>query len=79
MRQIREVLRLKIEAKLGHELMAASTRLSTGAVSNYVRCAAQASLGWPLREERDDAALERLLFPRVVREAAPGGASACCS
>jgi transposase len=66
MRQIREVLRLKFELKLPHQEIAASTRLSKGAVSNYVKRAIEAALVWPLPEEMDDAALERLLFQPVV-------------
>jgi transposase len=67
MRQIREVLRLKMEARMSHQQIAAATRLSKGAVANYVKRAVQASLGWPLPEELDDAALERLLFPQFAQ------------
>ena len=67
MRKIKEVLRLKFEARLSHERIAAATGLSKGAVSNYVQRALQKSLGWPLAEELDDAALERLLYPQVVQ------------
>ncbi len=63
MRKITEVLRLKFEARLSHERIAAATGLSKGAVSNYVQRAVQRSLGWPLPPELDEAALERLLFP----------------
>jgi Sigma-70, region 4 len=41
MRKIREVLRLKFEAKLSHERIAAATGISKGAVSNYVQRAIQ--------------------------------------
>ncbi|MGH9444220.1 MAG: sigma factor-like helix-turn-helix DNA-binding protein, partial [Terriglobia bacterium] len=37
MRKITEVLRLKFEARLSHERIAAATGLSKGAVSNYVQ------------------------------------------
>ena len=63
MRKITEILRLKVEARLSHERIAAATGLSKGAVSNYVQRAVQMSLGWPLPPELDEAALERLLFP----------------
>ena len=63
MRKITEILRLKVEARLSHERIAAATGLSKGAVSNYVQRAVQRSLGWPLPPELDEAALERLLFP----------------
>ena len=67
MRKITEVLRLKFEARLSHERIAAATGLSKGAVSNYVQRAVQKSLGWPLPADLDEAALERLLFPQVVQ------------
>ena len=35
MRKIKEVLRLKFEAKLSHEKIAAATGMSKGAVTNY--------------------------------------------
>ena len=68
MRKIKEVLRLKFEARLSHERIAAATGVSKGAVSNYVQRAIQRSLGWPLPADLDDAALERLLFPQVAQQ-----------
>jgi len=67
MRKIKEVLRLKFEAKLSHERIAAATGVSKGAVSNYVQRAIQKSLSWPLPDDLDESALEALLF----RQAAP--------
>jgi transposase len=67
MRKIKEVLRLKFEAKFSHEWIAATTGVSKGAVSNYVRRAVEKGLTWPLCEELDDGQLEVLLF----RKAAP--------
>ena len=67
MRKITEVLRLKFEARLSHERIAAATGLSKGAVSNYVQRAVRRSLGWPLPPELDEATLERLLFPQAVQ------------
>jgi transposase len=67
MRKIKEVLRLKFEAKLSHERIAAATRLSKGTVSNFVQRAIQQGLGWPLPEALDETGLEALLF----RQAAP--------
>jgi predicted DNA-binding protein (UPF0251 family) len=37
MRKIKEVLRLKFEAKLSHEKIAAATGMSKGAVTNAVQ------------------------------------------
>jgi hypothetical protein len=61
MRKLREVLRLKVEAKLSHEQIATATGVSKGAVANYVRRAAQQRVGWAVPEDVDDGALERLL------------------
>ncbi len=62
MRQIKDVLRLKFEAKLSHERIAAATGLSKGAVSGYVKRALEAGIGWPLALGLDDAGLEAQLF-----------------
>ena len=75
MRKIKEVLRLKFEAGLSHERIAAATGLSKGAVAKYVRRAIAAGVAWPLAPEMDDAGLEAKLFPaapaRVVAHAQP--------
>ena len=75
MRKILEVLRLKFEARLSHESIAAATRLSKGAVNNYLRRAQAAGIAWPLPVQMDEAQLEALLFPHaaplVERHAAP--------
>jgi transposase len=73
MRKIKEVLRLKFEAGLTHERIAAALGLSKGAVSNYVQRAAQAGLS--AAPDLDEATLEALLFahapPRASSYAAP--------
>jgi transposase len=75
MRKIIDVLRLKFEAGLSHERIAAATKMSKGAVTKYVQRARDAGLGWPLPSEVDEARLEALLFPHaapaVERHAAP--------
>ena len=75
MRKIKEVIRLKFEADLSHERIAAATGVSKGAVTKYLRRAREAALGWPLPEALDDGKLEALLFPRapplVARHAEP--------
>lgn len=63
MRKIIEVLRLKHEAKLSHEKIAAACGLSKGAVSKYVSLAQAKGVSWPLPDGVDEAHLERLLFP----------------
>ena len=67
MRKIKDVLRLKFEARLSHEKIAAATGLSKGAVTSTVRRAAQKGLSWPLPAELDDSRLEAMLY----RQAAP--------
>jgi transposase len=75
MRKIKEVLRLKFEAGLSHERIAAAVGVSKGAVTNYVQRAAQAGLSAPLSPDLDEVALEALLFPhappRATSYAAP--------
>lgn len=63
MRKIREVLRLKFEARLGHRAIAAACGIGAGTVSDYVVRAGQHGLSWPLSVELDDVALEQALFP----------------
>ncbi|MGA7539286.1 MAG: sigma factor-like helix-turn-helix DNA-binding protein [Steroidobacteraceae bacterium] len=65
MRKIKEVLRLKFEARLSHERIAAATGVSKGAVSNYVLRAIQKSLGWPLPEDGVWGAMEQKTGLRI--------------
>jgi transposase len=75
MRKIIEVLRLKFEAGLSHERIAAATRISKGAVTKYLRRAQAAGIAWPLPAYLDETQLEALLFPHapalIERHAAP--------
>jgi hypothetical protein len=57
MREIREVLRLKFEARLSHERIAGVTGISKGAVTKYVQRAQEQGLGWPLPADLDDSRL----------------------
>jgi transposase len=66
MRKIKEVLRLKFEADLSHERIAAATGVSKGAVTKYVQRARGVELSWPLPVAMDDAKLEAVLFPRTA-------------
>ncbi|MDQ0038502.1 transposase [Variovorax boronicumulans] len=63
MRKIRDVLRLKLEAGLCHERIAASLGISKGVVAEYVGLASVAGLDWPTIPTLSDTALER----RVVQ------------
>jgi len=62
MRQIKEVLRLRHEARLNERQIAHACRISRSTVQRYLERAA-ANLCWPLPPSLDDAQLERLLFP----------------
>jgi transposase len=62
MRKIRDVLRLKFERGLSERVIARSMSLSNGSVNSYLQRARMAGLRWPLPDDLDDGALERLLF-----------------
>lgn len=63
MRKIRDVLRLKLEARLSHERIASSLGISKGVVAKYASLAAVAGLDWATIQTLSDTALER----RVVQ------------
>lgn len=62
MRKIKEVLRLKLDAKLSHGQIAAALHLSKGVVTKYVGLAAAAGLDWSVIQLLDDVTLERRLL-----------------
>jgi transposase len=62
MRKLKEVLRLKLEARLSHEQIAAALDLSKGVVTKYVGLAATAGLDWVAVQSLDDVTLERRLL-----------------
>ncbi len=70
MRKIKDVLRLKLDAKLSHEQIAAALGISKGVVTKYVGLAASAGLDWPAVQGDDEAALERrlLVAPQKPRD-----------
>lgn len=63
MRTIKEVLRLRWEAKLSQREIAISCRLGRSTVQDYLLRAEAAGLSWPLPEGMEEERLERLLFP----------------
>ena len=63
MRQIRQVLRLAHETNWSQRAIARSLGLSRDAVGSYLTRSAAVGLPWPIPEDIDDQALERLLFP----------------
>lgn len=70
MRKIKDVLRLKLDAKLSHEQIAAALRISKGVVAKYVGLAAAAGLDWATASTLDEAALEQRLLPRPAKRSA---------
>jgi transposase len=62
MRKIKDVLRLKLDAKLSHEQIAGALGISKGVVTKYVGLAAAAGLDWPAVQDADEITLERQLL-----------------
>ncbi len=64
LRKTREILRLKLDARLSQRAIARSVNVSQSTVNDYVGRAVVAKLAWPLPPELDDdEAVDRLLFP----------------
>jgi len=63
MRHIKEILRLKFEAKLSHRMISRSLKIGVGTVSTFTRRASDMGLAWPLPTDMTDTKLEQLLFP----------------
>jgi DNA-binding transcriptional regulator LsrR (DeoR family) len=59
MRKLKDVLRLKLEAKLSHQQIATALGISKGVVTKYVGLAAAAGLDWVAVQDPDETALER--------------------
>ena len=63
MRKIKDILRLRFEAKLGYRGIAQALGIGYGTVVDYLNRAKEAGLGWPLPADMDERDLGRLLFP----------------
>ena len=61
MRKIKDVLRLKLDAQLSHERIAASLGISKGVVAKYVSAAVAAGLDWAQVQLLDETALQHRL------------------
>ena len=70
MRKIRDVLRLKLEARLSHEQTATALHISKGVVSKYVSLASAAGLDWTQVQALDDTALHKCLLGTPQRASA---------
>ena len=62
MRKVREILRLHDECKLSQRQISASTGVSKGAISEYLKRARSAGLTWEQARTLDDATVEQRLF-----------------
>lgn len=64
MRKTREILRLRLGVGLPVRQVANSCKVSVGTVSEYEKRIKAAGLGWPLPQDMDDVALERIVRAR---------------
>ena len=64
MRKLRELLRLKYEARLPQRAIAQACGVGLGSVTAYLQRARAADLSWPIPDDLDDSALEARLFRR---------------
>jgi transposase len=65
MRKIREVLRLRFEAKLSVRQINASTKISVGSIQKLLKKANGLTLSWPLPDDLDDTELAKLFYPKA--------------
>ncbi len=70
MRKIRDVVRLKLEAKLSHQQIADALDISKGVVTKYVTLAKTANLDWARIQQLDDTALHNQLLAIPQRASA---------
>ena len=61
MRKIKDVLRLKLEAHLSRERIAAALGVSKGVIAKYVALASAAGLDWSRVQRLDEVALHSRL------------------
>ena len=66
MRNIKEVLRLKLDCDLSHERIGRALGLSKGVVSKYVQRAQIAGLDWAMASELDEVQLASRLCPTTM-------------
>jgi len=65
MKKVKEILRLKYDAKLTHRQIGKSLNISASTVSRCVTSAQAHGLSWPLPDAMDEASLERLIYGLV--------------
>lgn len=71
MRTIKDILRLKFDAKLSQRQISRSLNIGLGTVSQHLKRAQAIALSWPIPDDMSDAELERLLFPDQTTAARP--------
>jgi transposase len=67
MSKIKDVLRLKLDAKLSHQQIATALKISKGVVAKYVGLAAAAGIDWAAVSQLEEAALSQRLLARPER------------
>jgi transposase len=72
MRKVREVLRLRYERGCSQRQIQASTGLSKGSVSDYLKRAEQAGLSWEMARELSDTEVDARLFKTLGTKEPPG-------
>jgi transposase len=63
MRKIKDILRLRYEAKLSYRDIAQALNIGYGTVVDYLTRAKEAQVGWPVPANMGERELARLLFP----------------
>ena len=63
MRKLRDILRLRLSARLSIRQIQAVTNASIGLIQKLVARAEALGLGWPLPDELDDHQLQQLFYP----------------
>jgi transposase len=71
MRKVREILRLRFERGLSQRQISASTGVSKGALSEYLRRASASGLTWEVARALDDSEVEARLFRYPGRNEPP--------
>ena len=67
MRNIREVLRLKLDLKYSDQQVSHSVKVARSTIRKYLQRAQDAGLTWPLPPDLDDLQLEAALFGPIDR------------
>lgn len=65
MRNLRDILRLKLDAGLSYRQISASTKVSVGTIQTLVQKALKLGLSWPLPTDLDDQQLALLFYPKA--------------